>query len=212
MAGLDCWHESQKGIKRQRKPFLVLELNWLTVKFQVIFSPNVSYVQCFSASQSPFLGIPLEQHSFEMESFSIKGDSLHLSCLCLLFMASLVWSDWHSITVGISPYQSAVLFFCGIFLTWTPRHAKAMHDLWANLGIWPVARTGHLVYLPWRFFFFWKYLLPKKTPMGLVFLNIFAVRVSSLQAGLETKPWSSLSWTSLMHFKNCFVKFNVVRC
>lgn len=48
MVGWDCWHGSQKGTKRQRKPFSDARLPY----------SNLSYVQCFSASQSPFLGTP----------------------------------------------------------------------------------------------------------------------------------------------------------
>lgn len=36
--------EAKEGIKRQRKAFMVLELNSFAVELKVIFSPNVSYV------------------------------------------------------------------------------------------------------------------------------------------------------------------------
>lgn len=89
--------EAKKGIKRQRKAFLVLELNWLAVKFKVTFSPKVSCALSSVSLLHRALWFPFgPSFSSDRAFFNKRGKTLSLVPLPSFHgFSSLKWLTQH---------------------------------------------------------------------------------------------------------------------
>lgn len=118
VVGLDCWRGSQKGIKRQRKTFSGARAKLTYSETSSNFFSSCFLWPVFLCFTEPFPRNPFGTTFFwDGVFFNKRRKPPSLVPLPSFHgFTGLKWLTQHH--CGISPYQSAVLFFCGVFLTW----------------------------------------------------------------------------------------------